>query len=490
MKRATAYMVDKVSTNGGYVWTYLPDLSRRWGELEARKTQIWIQPPGTPTMGHLFLDAFHATGDESYYKAAEKVAAALIRAQQLSGGWNYLADVAGEGSLREWYDSVGRNAWRLEEFQYNWGNATFDDAVTAEAAKFLLRLYAERRDPKYRPALDRAIRFVVDSQYPIGGWPQRYPQPRPSADEHLPAYPTYLTFNDGVAAGNIEFLLMCHRVLGDVGVLEAIQRGMHAFVVTQQRAPQAGWALQYTLDLKPAGARTYEPRALATHTTAANAGILLKFYRLTGDTKFLARVREALDWLDSVTLSPEVAAIANGGTHPTFIEVGTNRPLYVHRTGSNVVNGRYFVDYNPRQTIGHYSAFRHIDVAELRRQYAEAQALSPADAARDSPLVAGVPRIALPRYFAVDAGHVPSAAEAIAALNAEGYWPAPLGRNSHPFRRHGSAEVAPGDFSRTHVGDDTDTSPFPDHELMGISTAAYIRHMSALIRALDAGHDH
>ena len=64
MKRATRFMVEEVSTNGGYVWTYLPDRSRRWGELEARATQIWIQPPGTATMGHLFLDAYHATRDE------------------------------------------------------------------------------------------------------------------------------------------------------------------------------------------------------------------------------------------------------------------------------------------------------------------------------------------------------------------------------------------------------------------------------------------
>src|SRR4030095_15114141 len=34
MKRATAAM-EKLSTNGGYVWTYLPDMSRRWGEMEA-----------------------------------------------------------------------------------------------------------------------------------------------------------------------------------------------------------------------------------------------------------------------------------------------------------------------------------------------------------------------------------------------------------------------------------------------------------------------
>ena len=79
-----------------------------------------------------------------------------------------MVDFAGDASLREWYDTVGKNAWRLEEFQHYWGNATFDDAGTAEASKFLLRLYVEKRDPKYKPALDKAIAFVLDSQYPHG----------------------------------------------------------------------------------------------------------------------------------------------------------------------------------------------------------------------------------------------------------------------------------------------------------------------------------
>lgn len=487
MKRATTFMVEKVSTKGGYVWAYLPDLSRRWGELEARDTQIWLQPPGTATMGHLFLDAYHATADKYYYQAAEQVAAALIWAQHPSGGWNYLADFAGERSLREWYDTVGRNAWRMEEFQYHWGNATFDDAGTAESAKFLLRLYVEKRDPKYRAALDKAMRFVIDSQYPIGAWPQRYPEARPSSDKDLPDYPAYPTFNDDVAAENVDFLLMCYQALGDASVLDAINRGMNAFLVTQQGAPQPGWALQYTLDLKPAAARTYEPRALATHTTASNVALLLRFFRLTGDTKFLARVPEALDWLDSVKLSPDLAPLAGNRTHPTFIEIGTNRPLYVHRRGSNVVNGRYYFDYSPEKTLGHYSAFRRVEVAALRKQHAQLKAMSPVEATKGSPLVAGTGILPLPRYFVVESGTLPSAGDAIAALNREGYWPGPLTYNSHPFRRHGAADIAGGDFSQTHVGDDTDTSPFPDDKLTGISTAAYIRHMSALIRALGEG---
>ncbi len=69
-------------------------------------------------------------------------------------------------------------------------------------------------------------------------------------------------------------------------------------------------------------------------------------------------------------------------------------------------------------------------------------------------------------------------------LNAQGYWPAKLEGTSHPFRRQGQTQVAAGDFSQTTVGDDTDTSPYSDDRVVGISTAEYVRSMSVLIRFL------
>lgn len=486
MKRATAFMVDTVSTNGGYVWTYLPDRSRRWGELEARDTMIWIQPPGTPSMGHLFLDAYHATGDEYYYQAAEKAAGALIRAQLPSGGWNYLADFAGDRSLRDWYDTIGRNGWRLEEFQHYWGNGTFDDAGTAEAAKFLLRLYVEKRDPAFKPALDLAIRFVLDAQYPIGGWPQRYPLKPEFSRDGKSDYTGYITFNDDVAGENIDFLIQCYQALGDPTVLDAIVRGMNVFLVTQQGPPQGGWGLQYTLDLQVTGARTYEPAALVTHTTATNIELLLRFYRLTGETKFLARVPEAIAWLESVASPPGVAP--QGRTHPTFVAIGTNTPLYVHREGSNVVNGRYYVNGDPKGTLAHYSSFRRIDTARLRKLYEEAKATQPLAAASGSLLRAGAGLRPLPRFYtAMPQGATLDVGGIIASLTAEGAWMVPLGTTSNPYAGDGPATAAPGDFSQTHVGDKTDTSPYPDAAITGISVEAYIRNMAALIAALGPG---
>ncbi len=485
MKRATQFMVEKVSYRGGYLWNYLPDMSRRWGEMEARETMIWLQPPGTSSMGHVFLDAYHATGDEYYYRAAEQVGNALIWGQHPSGGWNYVVDFAGDRSLRDWYETVGKNAWRLEEFQHYYGNATFDDQSTTDAALFLLRLYMEKLDSRYRAPVEKAIQFVLDSQYPIGGWPQRYPLSQEFSKKGLADYSSYLTFNDDVSWENISFLLSCYQVLGEKRLLDPIHRAMNFFLVSQQGAPNPGWSLQYTLDLKPAAARTYEPLALTTHTTASNIGHLITFYGLTGDSRYLARVPEALDWLDKVKLArPD----ASGRTHPTFVELGTNKPLYVHRRGSNVANGEYYFDYDAKNPIGHYGQARKIDTAGLRKRYQAALAADVKTLTKNSPLVAGAGLVELPRYFAeryappVGKNLEEQVRGSIAGLNATGYWPAALPQTSHPYKGPASKNPVSGDFGGTHVGDETDTSPFNDTaKTPSISTAEYLRNMNLLI---------
>jgi hypothetical protein len=500
MKRATRFMTDEAAVGGGYVWSALPDFSRRWGELEASPTMIWVQPPGTATMGHLFLDAFHATGDETYYAAAVSAARALVRGQHPSGGWNYVIDTAGEDSLRRWYDTYGKNAWRMEEFQHYYGNATFDDAGTSEASQFLLRLYLEKREREWRAPLDKAIGFVLDSQYANGGWPQRYPL-SPDAGLHGQAdYTGYITFNDDVAGENIKFLIFAYQTLGERRLLDPIRRAMDCFLACQQPAPQAGWGLQHHADtLKPAAARTYEPEAYATHTTAANIGQLFSFYRLTGDRKYLARVPEALDWLESMRLPQRLQR--DGRTHPTFVEPGTNKPLYVHRRGSNVVNGAYYVDGNPEDTVIHYSSFRAVNVGGMRAEYERLAAMTPEAAAEGSPLLARQGSVALPRYFTLQDisvsdmtsdGRRPPAepaviASLIAGLNERGYWPTPLKAVSNPYIGDGSPEVAPGEYRITRVGDASDTSPYiTDFPVMGVSTGEYIKNMGVLIEALGA----
>ncbi|GAM98517.1 hypothetical protein U91I_02152 [alpha proteobacterium U9-1i] len=501
MKRATRFMCERCAYRGGYVWSYLPDFSRRWGEMEALPTMIWIQPPGTATMGHLFLDCFHATGDRYFYESACEVADGLVAAQHEAGGWNYLHDFAGEASTRRWYDTIGKNGWRLEEFHHYYANATFDDAGTSEASQFLLRVYLERRDRKYAAPLERALRFVLDSQYENGGWPQRFPFSEDAGLHGRRDYTRDITFNDDVAGENIKFLLMVYQTMGDERALAAIHRAMNVFVATQQAAPQAGWGLQHRVDtLAPVGARTYEPDALATHTTANNIAQLMNFFEWTGERRFISRVPEALDWLDSVRLAESQVRVA-GRFYPTFIEIGTNRARIVHRRGSNVVNGEYFWDHDTTKPITHYSQWRAIDADALRARFERLDTTSVAELRARSPLNPR-PNFQLPRLFTTQNIEVsdlnsnvgssavqrPSAArvaELLAGLNAEGYWPSPLTATSNPYIGDGSPTPAIGDFSQTQVGDPFDTSPYVTQTpVTGISTGVFIQNMSALLLSL------
>lgn len=494
-------MREKAAVNGGYVWAYSADLTARWGEMEAFPTMIWIQPPGTATVGHLYLDAYHATGDEFYYDAAVEVGLALIAAQHPAGGWNYLYDFAGEESAQRWYDTIGKSGWRLEEFHHYYGNATFDDAGTAEAAQFMLRMALEKGDARFRTALEKAISFIVDSQYENGGWPQRYPFVEDAPELHgRPDYTRYITFNDDVAEENIKFLLMVWQTLGDQRALDTIKRAMRVFPATQQPAPQAGWGLQHRLeDLAPAGARSYEPDALVTHTTAGNISLMLDFYEWTGDEQFLERIPEALDWLESVRLSDDEIRMP-GREFPTFIEIGTNRALINHRRGSNVVSGEYYQDYNPEKPIIHYSQWRAIDLDGLRARYEALRAASPDKLVANSPLNkrAG---FELPRFFTAQSIEVSDLnstgaartekpteeqiRELVNSLNDEGYWPTPLRAVSNPYIGDGDTTPAEGDFSQTRVGDSSDTSPYiAEDPVPGISISSFIGNMSALIQAV------
>ena len=87
LKRASVFYSQTVARHGGYVYFYSPDLARRLGEGEARATEIWVQPPGTPTVGLAFLEAYKATGDQVHLDAAIAAGEALMYGQLESGGW-------------------------------------------------------------------------------------------------------------------------------------------------------------------------------------------------------------------------------------------------------------------------------------------------------------------------------------------------------------------------------------------------------------------
>lgn len=490
MLDATRYMVEEVSVKGGYVWNYLPDFSRRWGEMEAYETMIWLQNPGTISMGHVFLSAYLATGNEYYYDAAKKAAMAIILGQSKEGGWNYMVDFGGDSSLIRWYQTIGKNGWRLEEFQHYYGNSTFDDDVTSDAARFLLRIYLIEKDSVFKKPMDKAIHFILKSQYPIGGWPQRYPLRYDFKKNGLPDYTSYHTFNDDVIWENIHFLMQCYVALGDKLFLDPIQRGMEFYILSQDSC--GGWGQQVNMDLKAAGARTYEPEALLPSTSFGNAMLLLRFYRYTGDKKFLEPVPKTIRWLEETRLPG--GRIHDGRySHSAFVEPGTNTPVYVHRKGSNATHGYYYHDDQDKNLLAHYGGKTRIPVDILKNEYEKMAAMPPKEAIKDSSFL--VKAIIdeemqdnlrdLNRIRNAEIPKDDKVREIIGSLD-ESRWLIRHAATSNPYAGDGRKEALTDEYAGTFVGDETDTSPYRDEsDQEYLSTSEYIRNMSMLINYIN-----
>ena len=502
MRKATQYMMDVASYQGGFVWNYLPDYSRQWGELEARRTMVWLQSPGTPDMGELLLDAYHATKDEYYYECAEQVATCIMRGQLPCGGWNYMFDLSPEDSLRSWYATIGRQAWRLEEFQHYYGNATFDDEATKHCAEFLLRIYLEKHDSYFLDALQKAIDFFLASQYDNGGWPQRFPLMYSHPFKGMADYSSFITINDNVMPENIDFLLQCYTSLGMEHLKKPILNAMYLLRDLQQKPPLAGWADQYTSDdLKPAHARSYEPRAINTGTTTSMIYRMIAYHRLTGDNSFLEGIPDAIAFLESQKLPSELAREVRRTPlqedeilMPRFLRPEDGKPLYVHRKGSNVQNGEYYTDSITQGTIAHYSSFAVVSPSQLKDALEQAKRLVQKDLERNSPLKECGTQGPKEYYYNDNSRQMqrrrmplPTVEEIISSLDEEGRWIVPLSQISYPYRaipKNMSADSQDVTFAQTMVGDEYDTSPFGNTEVMGVSTRAYILNMSILLHSL------
>ena len=497
MKSASRYMMDVVSYKGGFVWNYLPDFSRTWGEMEAKRTMVWIQPPGTPAVGHLMIDAYHATNDEYYYECAKRIANTLIWGQLPCGGWNYMFDFDGEQSMKDWYSKIGKNGWRLEEFQHYYGNATFDDAGTIQAAKFLLRLYLEKYDPTYRESLDKVIDLVLKSQYSIGGWPQRYPLMNNHPFLGKSDYTSFITLNDGVISENIDFLLQCYSALGLSNLKEPIMRAMNLMLLLQQGQPYAGWSDQYNVDdLNPAHGRSYEPRSINTGTTARMIGVMIDLFKLTGETKFLSGIPSAINFIESQKLSePDLSKWGHSLKDkniilvPRFVDPESGKPLYVHRKGSNVKNGFYYTDQNIENTIAHYSSAIFINVETLKKAYQNALSI-PQEEIANNTFFKNNKSVEVDRYYfkPYTKAQAESVEKIIKEFHKEGYWLSQLKQISNPYKENSDNVDIKSDetkYATTMVGDEFDTSPYSSEKpVMGISTATFINNMTTLIYSI------
>lgn len=367
-------------------------------------------------------------------------------------------------------------------------------------AEFLLRIYLEKKNAEFYVALQKAIGFFLQSQYDNGGWPQRYPLMYDHPFRGKADYSSFVTINDDVMPRNIEFLIQCYRSLGMKELKEPIMKAMHCLRDLQQPLPLAGWADQYSVkDLKPAHARSYEPRAVNTGTTVAMIRQMIHFYQLTGDKSFLKGIPNAIRFLESVQLPSDMVAqlgrrpLGEGDIFmPRFLDPDSGKPMYVHRKGSNVVNGQYYTDSIPTGTIAHYSSFMTTNPTMLRKALEEAEALDAKQLEQDSPLREAAISGPQDYYYRQPSGMarrmpMPGVDKIISSLDSEGRWLTVFNQISNPYKPVPATMTAESEnrqYAQTMVGDEYDTSPYANSTVQGISTRTYIWNMVALINSI------
>lgn len=367
MRKAAGFYRHRVASHGGYVYHYSLDLNERWGEGVATKDQIWVQPPGTPTVGLAYIKAYEATSDTFYLDAATDAALAVAYGQLQSGGWTNSVDFDPQSPHTAAYrNGKGRGK----------NNSSLDDGQTQSALR--LMIHADKAlGFKNRSIHDSAtigLDALLNAQYPNGGFPQVWEEavkPQPIVKANYPEYDwrtegriknywDMYTLNDNVTGYVADTLIDAAMIYRDKRYADALRKLGDFLLLAQMPEPQPGWAQQYNHAMQPIWARKFEPPGVSGDETQEVLDTLLKIYRVTGDRKYLEPIPAALAWLKRSVL-PD-------GQVARYYELRTNQPLYMSRRGDT-----YSLTYDDSDLPSHYGWKTQSRIDDIEQQFQMAQ---------------------------------------------------------------------------------------------------------------------
>ncbi len=360
LKKAASYYRERVALRGGYVYYYSADLQQRWGEGVASATQIWVQPPGTPTVGEAYLNAYEATQDPYFLDAADDTAEALLGGQLQSGGWPNKID----------FDPASKECGLFRSGLGNpkgKNNSTLDDNATQAALSFLMRYDTLHKfeQKQVHEATSFALKSLLEAQYPNGGFPQvwsgpvdrkitlraNYPDYDWRTENRIKEYWNLYTLNDGLCGDVARILIQAEAYGGQFR--ESLLKLGDFLILAQMPEPQPAWAQQYNFEMQPAWARKFEPAAISGRESEDAIETLMTIAVHTGNEKYLKPIPAALAYLKKSELSD--------GRLARFYELKTNQPLYMTRN--------YDLTYEDNDLPTHYGFKTKSGVARLEKKY-------------------------------------------------------------------------------------------------------------------------
>jgi PelA/Pel-15E family pectate lyase len=229
---------------------------------------------------------------------------------------------------------------------------TFDNRATTDELRILARMYDATKEEQYRAAFDRGLAYILEAQYPNGGWPQFIPPGR--------KYNRYITFNDDAMVRLMRFLqeIEPSPVYDFVGQerraqgRKAFDRGIDCILKCQIEVAgkRTAWCAQHDeRDFRPRPARSYELVSLSGAESVEIVRLLMSLD--SPSPAVIQAVQAALAWFESAKLQGIRQEVRPDSASPTgrnkvvvkdptappmwarFYEIGTNRPIFADRDG-------------------------------------------------------------------------------------------------------------------------------------------------------------
>ncbi|MGN6819542.1 MAG: pectate lyase [Sphingomonas sp.] len=304
-----------------------------------------------------------------WYGSAEArhVADNIVSFQTPAGGWGKNMDRSGALRLRGQHyvpiENLPANAREdIKTSDPSWAYVgTIDNNATTSELRFLARVQAQvpgSTGQPYRQAFLKGVHYLLEAQFPNGGWPQVYPLQG--------GYHDALTFND-------DALALVANLLADVGARQGDYAFVPAAVAADARAADARavavilktqvmvggkrtvWGQQHdALTLAPAGARNFEPIALSSDESADLLMFLMK--RPNPSPAMVDAVRDGIAWLNAHALY---------GVEWLRDENATGGRRLIAKDGAGPLWSRYYDIATGKPIFGDRDKTIHDDVSEI-----------------------------------------------------------------------------------------------------------------------------
>lgn len=268
-------------------------------------------------------------------------------------------------------------------------HTTFDNGTTYTHIYYLAQVYTQTKIEKYKDACLKGIDFILEAQYPNGGWPQYFPLEK--------GYSRHITFNDGAYMGIMNLLGKIVQNDPNLSFVDsetknkvstAYEKGIDCILKTQisDHGKLTAWCQQHDeITLLPTWARKFEPPSVSN---AESVDIVLFLMKIENPSEQIIRaVQGAVKWFSDSKIyntrvetfqAPEFDSkykkvtddrrVVIDSTAPPiwtrYYELGTGKPLFCDRDSVYLYSlaevsrerrsGYAWYTYNPEKALKKY----------------------------------------------------------------------------------------------------------------------------------------